>query len=158
MDSEEELESKSRFVDAEGGDSEEETEEEGPPIEIEQALQKLESVDPEEDLVSILQAKTKIKKKISVDDAVAWVESQLHDVRLMEEEEIITSEYENLKRQMERLEEEHMKALAEAENDPDQEERQVTDMMSDAQRTRDTIMKQHFKGTNKIEKLRQDRH
>ena len=153
MDSEKELKSSSRFVPTDAEESESDTEKDR------QANENHlhdEGADPDEELVLALQTKS-LKKKITVDDAVAWVESQLHDAHLLEEEETIASEYEILKKQMEEMEQEHMKVLEEAANDPDQEERQVTEMMSDAQRTRDTIMKQHFKGTNKIDKLRQEK-
>jgi hypothetical protein len=151
MDSEKELKSSSRFVPTDSEETESDTEKDR------QADENHEEVaDPDEELVLALQTKS-LKKKITVDDAVAWVESQLHDVHLLEEEETIASEYEILKKQMEEMEQEHMKVLEEAANDPDQEERQVTEMMSDAQRTRDTIMKQHYKGTNKIDKLRQEK-
>ena len=151
MDSEKELKSSSRFVPTDSEETESDTEKDR------QADENHEEVaDPDEELVLALQTKS-LKKKITVDDAVAWVESQLYDVHLLEEEETISSEYEILKKQMEEMEQEHMKVLEEAANDPDQEERQVTEMMSDAQRTRDTIMKQHFKGTNKIDKLRQEK-
>ena len=102
--------------------------------------------DPDKQVVAKLQEKARKTKKVSTEDAISWVEDQLHGLRLVQEEDTIAREYEQLQAEMELLE-------GHIGDDPDQEEHEVVSIMNDSQRTRDTVMKQHFKG-NKIEKLR----
>ena len=99
--------------------------------------------------------KATIKKKITVDDAVEWVQSQLYEFHLANEEKEIHSEYEELRRHVEELTEKHQKLLEEEDDydkDSDKEEYDVQHFMDDSQRTMDMQMKQHAE-MNKIKEL-----
>ena len=122
-------------------------EEEGGEEEEQEWDKKVPNSDPDINVIAKLNNMVRRTKKIPVEDAIEWVESQLHDMRLAQEKEMIATEYRELQAQMKLLEDAIL-------DDPDQEEHEVVGVMSDSQRTKDMVMKQHFKSNN-IEKLRQ---
>lgn len=88
------------------------------------------------------------RRKFTDAEAIAWVEDQIHEIRLQEEEDAIQAEYAELQKHMQQLEAQHKEALA----DPDQEERQIQMMMSTVAKEHDTDLSTHgVLNKNKLE-------
>lgn len=115
----------------------------------------LEDDDDDEDAEAVQMAQKKAgRRKFTDAEAIAWVEEQLHDMRLQEEEEAIQAEYAELQRHMAELEISHQEALKE----PDQEERQIQMMMSTVDKEQDAEMQTHKdKSRQKLEKVKKSK-
>ncbi len=100
--------------------------------------------DEDQEVISKVKRKAG-RRKFTDAEAIAWVEEQIHEIHLQEEEAAIQAEYAELQQHMAKLELSHQEALEE----PDQEERQLQMMMSDVAKEHDKDMQTH----TKLEKL-----
>ena len=96
--------------------------------------------DEDQEVISKVKRKAG-RRKFTDTEAIAWVEEQIHEIRMQEEEAAIQAEYVELQRHMAKLEVSHQEALEE----PDQEERQLQMMMSDVAKEQDKEMQTHIK-------------